>query len=107
MLLIAIDCQGAAALSFPYYQTYLLSVYLSLHHGWSLCPQHFDSLENVHRPFVTHPLQDNTQSDEDACPSHASTVHTQRNIVADKAPTTTCSNPADHALTMLLAAYLQ
>lgn len=59
----------------------LLSVYLSLHHGWSLCPQHFDSLENVHCPFITHPLQDNTQSDEDTCPSHASTVYTKGNVL--------------------------
>lgn len=51
-----------------------LVLVLSLHHGWSLCPQHFDSLEDVHRPFVTHPLQDNTQSDEDTCPPHASTA---------------------------------
>lgn len=56
---------------------YLLGVYLSLHHGWSLCAQHFDSLEDVHRPFVTHPLQDNTQSDEDTCPPHTSTAATR------------------------------
>lgn len=52
----------------------LLRVYLSLHHGGSLCAQHFDSLEDVHRPFVTHPFQDNTQGDEDTCPPHASTA---------------------------------
>lgn len=52
----------------------LPGVYLSLHHGRSLCAQHFDSLEDVHRPFVTHPLQDDTQSDEDTCPPHASTA---------------------------------
>lgn len=55
-------------------------VYLSLHHGWSLRPQHFDSLENVHRPFVTHPLQHNTQSDEDTCPPHASATDIKENI---------------------------
>lgn len=60
----------------------LLSVYLSLHHGWSLCAQHFDSLEDVHRPFVTHPLQDNTQSDEDTCAPHASTAVIKENIFA-------------------------
>lgn len=53
-------------------------VYLSLHHCWPLCPQHFDSLEDVHCPFITHPLQDNTQSDENTCPSHSSTAETHR-----------------------------
>lgn len=51
-----------------------LVLVLSLHHGWSLCPQHFDSLEDVYRPFVTHPLQDNAQSDKDTCPPHAGTA---------------------------------
>lgn len=50
--------------------TCLCTVYLRLHHGWSLCPQHFDSLEDVHCSFITHPLQDNAQSDEDTRPPH-------------------------------------
>lgn len=55
-------------------------MYLSLHHGWSLCAQHFDSLEDVHCPFITHPLQHNTQSDEDTCPPHTSTTDIKDNI---------------------------
>lgn len=52
-------------------------LHLSLHHGGSLCAQHLDSLEDIHRPFVTHPLQDNAQSDEDTCPPHTGTAATQ------------------------------
>lgn len=51
-----------------------LDLYLSLHHGRPLCAQHFDSLEDIHRSFVAHPLQDDTQGDEDTCPPHTGTA---------------------------------
>lgn len=51
--------------------------YLSLHHGRPLRAQHFDSLEDVHRSFVAHPLQDDTQGDEDTCPPHAGATAAQ------------------------------
>ena len=41
---------------------------------------HLDSLEDVHRPFVTHPLQDDTQSDENTSPPHTSTTGTKEKI---------------------------
>ncbi|KAG7214635.1 hypothetical protein INR49_010527 [Caranx melampygus] len=50
---------------------------------------HFDSLEDVHCPFVTHPLQDNTQSDEDTCPPHASTTDIQQNMLLQSAEKST------------------
>lgn len=42
--------------------------YLCLYHGWSLCPQHLDRLEDVHYSLIPHPLQNNTERDEDTCP---------------------------------------
>lgn len=50
-----------------------LNLYLGLHHGRPLRAQHFDSLEDIHRSFVAHPLQDDTQGDEDTCPPHTGT----------------------------------
>lgn len=51
-----------------------LSLYLRLHHGRSLRAQHFDSLEDIHGSFVAHPLQDDTQGDEDSRPPHTGTT---------------------------------
>lgn len=48
--------------------------YLGLHHGGPLCSQHFDSLEDVHSTFVAHPLQHNTEGDEDAGAAHSRTA---------------------------------
>lgn len=47
--------------------------HLRLHHGWSLCTQHFDCLEDVHSSLITHPLQHDTESDEHTRPTHART----------------------------------
>ena len=55
--------------------------YLCLHHGWPLRPQHLDGLEDVHHPFVAHPLQHDTESDEDSGPADPRTAvrtHQQR-----------------------------
>lgn len=48
--------------------------HLGLHHGWPLGPQHFDRLEDVHHALVAHPLQHDTQRDEDSGPPHTSTA---------------------------------
>lgn len=58
--------------------------YLRLHHGWSLCAQHFDRLEDVHSSLVTHPLQHDTERDEHACPSHARTEWEKRDERSEK-----------------------
>lgn len=77
-------CYRVLYLSLPCFMNHSaphrVSVYLSLHHGRSLCAQHFDGLEDVHCPFVTHPLQDDTQSDEDTGPPHASTAAIKGNM---------------------------
>lgn len=63
------------------------SPYLCLYHGWSLCPQHLDRLEDVHYSLIPHPLQNNTESDEDPCPPNARTSkresERQREMQAD------------------------
>lgn len=56
--------------------------YLRLYHGRALCPQHLNSLEDVHSSFITHPLQNDTQSDEDSGPPHTRTAHTHTHIAA-------------------------
>lgn len=48
--------------------------HLGLHHGWSLCSQHFDSLEDVDHSFITHPLQHYAQRDKDTCSPNTSTA---------------------------------
>lgn len=40
--------------------------HLRLHHRWPLRSQHFHRLEDVHHALVTHPLQHDTQRDEDS-----------------------------------------
>lgn len=55
---------------------------LSLHHGRALCSQHLDCLEHVYHSLITHPLQYDTQSDEDSSATHTSTaVYRDRSIL--------------------------
>lgn len=48
--------------------------YLSLDHGWSLSAQHFNCLKDVDHSFIFHPLEYDTQSDEDSCPANSGTI---------------------------------
>lgn len=59
-----------------------LVLVLCLHHGRPLCAQGFNRLEQIHHPLISHPLQDNTESDENTCSSHSSTaVHSDWSIL--------------------------
>lgn len=51
--------------------------YLCLHHGWALCAQGLYSLKHVHHALITHPLQDDAQSDEHPGAAHTSTAQGQ------------------------------
>ncbi len=51
--------------------------YLCLHHGRPLCAQGLNCLEQIHHTLISHPLQNNTESDENTCSSYSSTEKQQ------------------------------
>jgi len=50
--------------------------YLVLDHGGSLSTEHLDRLEHVDDALISHSLEDDTQSDENASPTDTSASHT-------------------------------
>lgn len=61
-----------------------LILILRLHHSWSLRSQHFDRLEDVHHALITHPLQHDTQRDEDSgAPDTSAAVDRYRPVLSE------------------------
>ena len=62
-----------------------LILIFGLHHGRSLTAQEFASGEEIHHAFVSHPLQNDGECDEDAGPADASAaVHRDRTVLERK-----------------------
>ena len=55
--------------------------HLCLHHGRTLCPQHFDSLEHVDHTLIAHSFQHDGQRNEHACTAHSRTEKKKKNTL--------------------------
>jgi len=57
------------------YKEIFLSIYLTLHHVWSLSAQMFDGVEYIHRSFSFDSVKSIEKATEHPSPSYTSTAH--------------------------------